>query len=640
MDDIQRIQNNNCPNPSDDQDIEATYTKVVTTSSEKDEGKDVEYVVEKGSCFEPHSPTNAPVILSWLDLTVETKPKGKVPVKAIINKVSGSITGGLWGIMGSSGSGKTTLLSVLSLRLDRNRMNCTGDVRLNGRAYNKNLLKSMSGYVMQDDLVQAMLTVNETLRYTASLRMSKTFTRAEREARVEEVMKLMGIEYCRDVIVGDSRNKGISGGERKRLCVAMELLTKPQLLFLDEPTSGLDSTTALDLMEILKELADSGECTVVCTIHQPQTKIFNMLDNLLLMKKGSIVYQGNREQVIDYFAKQGYPCPELMNPADHVLDLVSLGTKMHKEQAIIKNIAVPVDLESGLDKAEFNKKLTQNWLFQFLVLSHRCFRERFRRWDTILMNIIVTCVVGTFIGEGAWNNIGNSQAAVSKVNPILFFCVIHQGVLSSLQGTYAFPAERALMLRERQAGTYYVSAYFFSKSTVDMLIQLINPIIFSAFVYPMCGLDLTVNKYFTFMAFNMLLSVCATSLANMMCCLFVSVEMSTVTLVCAMEITRLYSAFFVSPRALENYPDWKLFDAISYMKYGYVGLCLNTYTNWETTCTKKQQLPNGTCPLNGNSAIVLYGYDQYTIQFCAGIMVVYIVVCRLIAYLSLRFIKV
>ena len=100
-------------------------------------------------------------------------------------------------------------------------------------------------------------------------------------------------------------------------------------------------------MEILKDLADSGACTVVCTIHQPQTKIFKLLDNLLIMKKGSIVYQGNCDKVDDFFSQQGYPCPEKMNPADHILDLVSFGTKTDRKQAEIKNMAVPVDLDLG-----------------------------------------------------------------------------------------------------------------------------------------------------------------------------------------------------------------------------------------------------------------------------------------------------
>jgi ATP-binding cassette subfamily G (WHITE) protein 2 len=333
-----------------------------------------------------------------------------------------------------------------------------------------------------------MLTVYETLHYTAALRMSSACSAAEREARVAEVLLLMGIDYCRDVIVGDSRNKGVSGGERKRLCVAMELLNRPKLLFLDEPTSGLDSTTAFDLMQTLKDLADKGECTVVCTIHQPQTKIYNLLDNLMLMKKGSIVYQGSCEKADHFFALQGYPCPEKMNPADHLLDLISTGTKMVSDEeggrksVEIKNMgfAVPINMEFGIERDDFTVRAVHNWFFQFATLFQRTWQERIRRWDTILVNILVTCIVATFISMGAWNNLGNNGNGQSKVNAILFFCVIHQGVVSTLQGTYAFPIERALMLRERSAGAYYVSAYFFAKTTVDFLVMLINPLLFSA----------------------------------------------------------------------------------------------------------------------------------------------------------------
>jgi ATP-binding cassette subfamily G (WHITE) protein 2 len=201
--------------------------------------------------------------------------------------------------------------------------------------------------------------------------MSSTVSKEEREKRVQEVLQLMGIAYCSDVIVGDSRNKGISGGERKRLCVAMELLNRPKLLFLDEPTSGLDSTTAFDLMETLKDLADRGECTVVCTIHQPQTKIFNLLDNLLLMKKGSIVYQGSCAKAEEFFALQGYPCPDRTNPADHFVNLISLGTKIDKEQAEIHHLKVPINLEFGLEKDDFTIRAVHNWFFQFAVLSVR-----------------------------------------------------------------------------------------------------------------------------------------------------------------------------------------------------------------------------------------------------------------------------
>ena len=438
-------------------------------------------------------------------------------------------------------------------------MNITGDVRINGKPYVKNLLKSMSGYVMQDDLVHAQLTVQETLMYTAALRLPNTADLAERQRRCDESLKTMGIEYCRDVIVGDTRNKGISGGERKRLCVAMELITRPKLLFLDEPTSGLDSTTALSLMHTMKDLCEKGMCTVVCTIHQPQTKIFNLIDNLLLMKKGEIVYQGSCAKAELYFAQAGYPCPDKMNPADHMLDCVTMGTHDEKEQANIPKLAVPLNMDFGLEMNDFSIRAVQPWVWQYTVLVHRNMMEKLRRWDIIAMNIFITIIVAVFISNGAWFMMGNYADSVPKRNALMFFTVIHQGVVSSLQGTYAFPLERAIMLRERAAGAYYVSAYFLAKTTVDSFFQLLAPFVFTAFVYPIAGLNLfDYQKPFIFLGFQMLLCNCAVALSNMCSCLFVSIEMSTVILACAMEITRLYSAFFVSPVLLDSYPKWKV----------------------------------------------------------------------------------
>jgi ATP-binding cassette, subfamily G (WHITE), member 2 len=438
-------------------------------------------------------------------------------------------------------------------------MNIEGDIRINGKPYVKNLLKSMSGYVMQDDLVHAQLTVQETLMYTAALRLPNTANLQERKDRCDESLKTMGIEYCRDVIVGDSRNKGISGGERKRLCVAMELITRPKLLFLDEPTSGLDSTTALSLMHTMKDLCEKGQCTVVCTIHQPQTKIFNLIDNLLLMKKGEIVYQGACAKSELYFAQAGYPCPDKMNPADHMLDCVTMGNHDEKESANIQKLAVPLNMDFGIEMDDFTMRAVQPWLWQFAVLIHRNMMEKLRRWDIIAMNIFITIIVAVFISNGAWFMIGNYQDSIPKRNALMFFTVIHQGVVSSLQGTYAFPLERAIMLRERAAGAYYVSAYFLAKTGVDSFFQLMAPFVFTAFVYPISGLNLfSYQKPFIFLGFQMLLCNCAVALSNMCSCLFVSIEMSTVILACCMEITRLYSAFFVSPVLLDNYPKWKV----------------------------------------------------------------------------------
>ncbi len=177
-----------------------------------------------------------------------------------------------------------------------------GEMRLNGAPYDNAELKRIAGYVMQDDLLNGCLTVEETLMYTAKLRLPRTFTDKERKERVVDVMADMGLSHVHSVLVGTPLKKGISGGERKRVCVGMQLLNRPQLLFLDEPTSGLDSVTALDLLRTFHGLAHGKSqekaVTIVCSIHQPQAKIFNLFDSLILLKAGNIIYQGTRKQAM------------------------------------------------------------------------------------------------------------------------------------------------------------------------------------------------------------------------------------------------------------------------------------------------------------------------------------------------------
>ncbi len=187
--------------------------------------------------------------------------------------------------MGASVSGKSTLLSTLSLRIDNRYVDIKGDFRLNGRRYSRDVLKTMSGYLMQDDLLFAELTVQETLYYAAELRMlSITKSKMERSNRIDEVLQLLEITHCRNTIIGNTRRKGISGGERKRVCVAIEMLNHPKLLFMDGPTTGLDSTTAFTICKVFKTMTDKGECTMVCSMEQPSPRVFRLFDNLIVMK--------------------------------------------------------------------------------------------------------------------------------------------------------------------------------------------------------------------------------------------------------------------------------------------------------------------------------------------------------------------
>ena len=590
---------------------------------------------DHNSFFSANTPLNAPTVLTFSNLNIRSK---KNMDHYIIKNATGAITGGFWAIMGSSGSGKTTLLSTLSRRLDTSYMDIDGDTRLNGKEYTTRTLKEMSAYVMQDDLVHADLTVGETISYAAQLRLPSKMSKDEREKRETKVLEMMGILHCKDVIVGNTLRKGISGGERKRLCIAMELLSRPKLLFLDEPTSGLDSSTSLAICRTLHQIASSGECTIICTIHQPQQKIFELFDSLILMKKGVIVYQGSAYKSLMFFEKKGAPMALGENPADYILNQISPTPEELEKQLQSPAFEVPIDLSLGLDKPVFQFEDGATWFQQFEILFRRNLQTYFRRYDIIFMNLAVTLILSFFISSGIWKNIGTSQSSIANRAPSLFFACVTQGIVASLQNVNNFPGERALVLRERAAGTYNVSSYFMARTLCDFITQCWPPILFSLIVYFDIGYQNDSNKFGIYLLFMILDMMAATSIAAAVSCVCVTVEMTTVVLAGIFEICRLYGGFFTSPQQLLDRYEWKFADSLSYIKYSFVGVALNELSDLKLTCTDAQVIAN-TCIRTGEEIIISKGYDQYTISFCIGILILYIFICRIIAYLALRILK-
>ncbi|GFH27980.1 ABC transporter domain-containing protein, partial [Haematococcus lacustris] len=475
----------------------------------------------------------------------------------------------------------------------------SGELRLNGRGYSAAELKKCAGYVMQDDLLNANLTVEETLMYTAELRLPPSLTHEMRLQRVLDVLEQMGLEHARYTLVGSPMKKGISGGERKRLCVAQELLTKPLLLFLDEPTSGLDSVTAL-----MRRLADARECTVVTTIHQPQAKIFNLFNYLLLLQKGRIVYQGDSQKALAFFSDTGFPCPAYENPADHFLDVITPNMSDSKEHLALRekqltdnylNIAPDVDVNEGANHPLLLPREATPWSTQFATLFRRTMKEQWRKKGMLMTQMVQSVVIAILIGT-VFLKIGDTQTSTVRRQPVLFFCCINQGMFGAMTIINSFPSERMLSLRERAAGTYYVSAYFLAKSTAETIFQLLIPVVFSVAAYFLIGLQQTAVKFFTFTCFMILCSLASTSLA-----LAVSAWARTTDM-----------AVTILPMALE----W--LDALSFYKYTYVAISLNELDGLQLRCGPNDKL---------NAAV------------CAGILTSYIIIARVLAFIGIRYIK-
>ena len=297
--------------------------------------------------------------------------------------------------MGASGAGKSTLLNALTYR-NLTGLNVESGARFaNGVTVTPNSLTSVSAYVQQDDLFIGTLTVREHLNFQAAVRMDKHLSHSQRMERVEEVMQELGLKKCEKTMIGiQGRIKGISGGEMKRLAFASEVLTNPPLMFCDEPTSGLDSYMAQNVVEVLKGLADQGK-TIVCTIHQPSSQVYDMFDRVLLMAEGRVAFLGSTAEAAGYFSSIQMPCPVNYNPADHYIHVLAVtpGNEIECRENINRvcntfesselGKSMMSEVQYQLDHAYANEELQKaekatspykaSWMAQFRALLKRSF---------------------------------------------------------------------------------------------------------------------------------------------------------------------------------------------------------------------------------------------------------------------------
>lgn len=242
--------------------------------------------------------------------------------KQILTGVTGSVhPGELLAIMGASGAGKTTFLDLLARKKKRGLVG--GDFWLNGEKISDDEFRSVTGFVDQDDTMLPTLTVHETIVDSALLRLPKEMSTAAKIQKVEDVERQLGIYHIRHQVIGseEGNGRGISGGEKRRVAIACELVTSPSILFLDEPTSGLDAYNAFNVVECLVTLVKTYNRTVVFTIHQPRSNIVALFDQLILLAQGRTVYSGPFEKCQSYFDSIGYACPPGFNIADYLVDL-------------------------------------------------------------------------------------------------------------------------------------------------------------------------------------------------------------------------------------------------------------------------------------------------------------------------------
>jgi ABC-type multidrug transport system ATPase subunit len=294
---------------------------------------------EAGKLMSEHTPAS----LSFKNIGY-TLPNITHPL--LVNASGYVNSGQVLAIMGPSGAGKTTLLDILANRTKIGQV--TGNVYVNGRNCSKEEYVQLIGYVDQEDTMIPTLTVYETILYSALLRLPRSMSNAAKEYRVMEVMQELGIDGIKDSRIGQSGDRSISGGERRRVAIACELVTSPSILFLDEPTSGLDAYNAFNVVESLVTLARNYNRTVIFTIHQPRSNIVTLFDRLILLAKGRIIYSGSQDQAQNYFGTIGYNCPVGFNIADYLIDLTMEAVERDTEEPEVNIVVENEPASDGL----------------------------------------------------------------------------------------------------------------------------------------------------------------------------------------------------------------------------------------------------------------------------------------------------
>ncbi|KAH9739611.1 ABC transporter G family member 14 [Citrus sinensis] len=420
--------------------------------------------------------------------------------KTILKGITGMVCPGeLLAMLGPSGSGKTTLLSALGGRLHGK---LTGKITYNDQPFSGSI-KRRTGFVAQNDILYPHLTVTETLLFTALLRLPNSLTYTEKYQHVEQVIAELGLTRCRNSMIGGPLVRGISGGEKKRVSIAQEMLINPCLLLLDEPTSGLDSTTAQRILTTIKRLANSGR-TIITTIHQPSSRLYHMFDKVVLLSEGSLIYNGPASTALEYFSSIGFSTSVTVNPADLLLDLANVspdyrqsteqGENTDQDQKFVrealksayeKNIATKLKDElSNLENGRKAEQWSTSWWHQFKVLLQRGVRERrFEAFNKLrIFQVISVAVLGGLL----WWHTPTSH--IEDRVALLFFFSVFWGFYPLYNAVFTFPQERTMLIKERSSGMYRLSSYFLARTFGDLPLELALPTAFVFIIYWMGGL--------------------------------------------------------------------------------------------------------------------------------------------------------
>jgi len=578
--------------------------------------------------------------LSWQNLHCQIKVGSKDRI--ILNGVSGTaLPGQITAIIGPSGAGKTTFLDVLAGR--KNTGVVEGEILVNGKPRTKSF-KRIAGYVMQDDKMLGTFTVREHLMYIAQLRLPAGMPWEERVRRVESVMEELGISRIANSLIGTDMSRGISGGERRRLSIAVELVTDPSILFLDEPTSGLDSYNAYTLMETLTTLARNKSRTIITTIHQPRSNIYSMFDNVILLAQGELIYYGPSNESLEYFRTISYECPRNYNPADFMIDLVETNPTVTRELAqkykeshyYTHNLPALLGSQNHEDIPDQNdSEYSSTWPQQVLVLCKRTLLHNIRNPYLLRTQYILTIALAALLGTIFWHLTSDLQGVQDRAGSLFFMIALLS--FSSMSSIDTFFFERGIFVRERANGMYSTSAYFVAKTLCDVIpMRVIPPVLMCSITYYMMRLHPGIDHFFVTMAVLVLVSLVSTSMSLAISSVTPSLSMGNLIAIMLLLFYLLFGGFLVNKTSMPVFIGWLKWT--SFQSYAFEILMVNELNGLVVLFNPKGYniVP---VDIDGSAFLQQFDMDASRVYMDYGVLGGMIVVYLTFTYIFLRWVN-
>lgn len=624
----------------------------------------------------------------------------RLPRKTILNPVSTTFQAGVLNvIMGPSGSGKTSLLNAMALRL-RNSPGTSyrpsGKLTFNGAIPSDSVIRSVCSYVCQDDdALLPSLTVRETLRFAAGLRLPAFMSTAEKHQRAEEVLLKMGLKDCADNLIGNDLIKGISGGEKRRVTIAVQVLTDPRILLLDEPTSGLDAFTASSIMEVLHGLAQEGR-TLILTIHQARSDLFKHFGNVLLLARGgSPVYAGAASEMLGYFSRQGYDCPRHTNPADFALDMITIDLQQEQREAEsrervkkfignweehgnkpIGRLPEIKEAEEPSEKRDDEVEGTDSTQAEggavATIVASQPAMASVPRPSLKKESLSTPAELGALIRKRASfatalpllihratiNTRRQPDQVLARTMQViglalllaLFFAPMKNDFFSvqnrmgfvqelgafyfvgMLQNVAVYPNERDVFYREDDDGVYSVEAFMATYTILEVPFEIFSCVVFGLLGALAVGLPRTVTMYFVTVFACFGIVSCGESLGIM----FNTLVGHTGFAVNIMGIVLSVATLMAGILSIDMPDLFKGTNYLSPIRYATRAVAPYSLEGVEFTCNSVQRLPDGSCPIEtGQDVLDLYKFNADPVVNI-GALAACVVIYRLLAWALLK----